>query len=142
MKGKAGSGKLTKPTQLKALEDNYQKGSRNKNKQVVFEEEADDESEDEALVLAHIEPPSLWKIREVPYVDVPSLTPVVRKDRPRPKETEGPMYTTCAPIEKEEFGQEVLEEVLNASLDVTVRQLLGTALSVRKELIKQLAKVR
>ena len=38
--------------------------------------------------------------------------------------------------------QEVLKEVLNASLDVTVHQLLGTAPSVRKELIKQLAKVR
>ena len=142
MKGKAGSGKLTKPTQPKAPEDNYQKGSRNKNKQVVFEEEADDESEEEAPAFAHIGPPSSRKIREVPYVDVPSLTPVVRADRPRPKETEGPAYTTRAPIEKEEFGQEVLEEVLNASLDVTVRQLLGTAPSVRKELIKQLAKVR
>ena len=52
------------------------------------------------------------------------------------------MYTTCAPIEKEELGQEVLEEVLNASLDVTVRQLLGTAPSIRKELIKQIDKVR
>ena len=142
MKGKAGSGKLTKPTQLKAPEDNYQKGSRNKNKQVVFEEEADDESEEEAPAFARIGSPSLRKIREVPYVDIPSLTPVMRADRPRPKETEGPMYTTCTPIEKEEFGQEVLQEVLNASLDVTVRQLLGTALSVRKELIKQLAKVR
>ena len=89
-----------------------------------------------------IGPPSSWKIREVPYVDVPSLTPVVQADRLRPKETEGPMYTTHVLIEKEEFGQEVLEEVLNASLDVTVRQLLGTAPSVRKELIKQLAKVR
>jgi len=75
-------------------------------------------------------------------VDVPSLTPVVRADRPRPKEIEGPAYTTRAPIEKEELGQEMLEEVLNASLDVTVRQLLGTAPSIRKELIKQLAKVQ
>ena len=84
MKGKAGSGKLTKPTQLKAPEDNYQKGSRNKNKQVIFEE-ADDESEEEAPAFARIGPLSLRKIREVPYVDVPSLTPVVRADRPRPK---------------------------------------------------------
>ncbi len=67
---------------------------------------------------------------------------MVRADRPRPKETEGPAYTTRAPIEKEELGQEVLEEMLSASLDVTVRQLLGTAPSVRKELMKQLAKVR
>jgi len=52
------------------------------------------------------------------------------------------VYTTRAPIEKEELGQEVLEEILSASLDVTVRQLLGTAPSVRKELMKQLAKVR
>ena len=123
------------------MEDNYQKGSRNKNKQVIFEE-ADDESEEEAPAFVRIGPLSLRKIREVPYVDVPSLTPVVRADRPRPKETEGPAYTTRVPIEKEEFGQEVLEEVLNASLDVIVRQLLGTAPSVRKELIKQLVKVR
>ena len=100
------------------MEDNYQKGSRNKNKQVVFEEEADDESEEEAPAFVCIGPPSLQKIREVLYVDVPSLTPVVRTDRPRPKETEGPTYTTHVPIEKEEFGQEVLEEVLNTSLDV------------------------
>src|SRR6266446_7624463 len=143
MKEKAGSGNLTKPTQPKAPEDNYQKGSKNKNKQVAFEDEdeADDESE-EAPAPARIGPPTSRKIRELPYVNVPSLTPVVRADRPRPKETEGPTYTTCAPIEKEELGQEVLEEILSASLDVTVRQLLGTAPSVRKELMKQLAKVR
>ena len=144
MKGKAGSGKLTKPAQPKAPEDNYQKGSKNKNKQVAFEDEdeADDESEEEAPAPARIGPPTSRKIRELPYVNVPSLTPVVRADRPKPKETEGPAYTTRAPIEKEELGQEVLEEILSASLDVTVRQLLGTAPSVRKELMKQLAKVR
>ena len=142
MKGKAGSGKLTKPAQPKAPEDNYHKGSKYKKKQVAFEEEYTDDSEDEAPTPARIGPPSARKIRELPYVDVPSLTPVVRADRPRPKEIEGPAYTTRAPIEKEELGQEMLEEVLNASLDVTVRQLLGTAPSIRKELIKQLAKVR
>ena len=63
-------------------------------------------------------------------------------DRPRPKENDGPVYTTCALIEKEELGQEVLEEMLNASLDVTVHQLLGTAPTIRKELMKQLAKVQ
>jgi hypothetical protein len=117
MKGKAGSGKLTKPTQPKAPEDNYQKGSKFKNKQVAFEDEdeADDESEEEAPVPARIGPPPSRKIRELPYVDVPSLTPVVRADRPRPKENDGPAYTTRAPIEKEELGQEVLEEMLNAS---------------------------
>jgi len=144
MKGKAGSGKLTKPTQPKAPEDNYQKGSKFKNKQVAFEDEdeADDESEEEEPTPARIGPPSSRKIRELPYVDVPSLPPVVRADRPRPKENDGPAYTTRAPIEKEELGQEVLEEMLNASLDVTVRQLLGTAPTIRKELMKQLAKVR
>ena len=144
MKGKAGSGNLTKPAQPKAPEDNYQKGSKNKNKRVAFEDEdeADDESEEEAPAPARIGPPTSRKIRELPYVNVPSLTPVVRADRPKPKETEGPAYTTRAPIEKEELGQEVLEEILSASLDVTVRQLLGTAPSVRKELMKQLAKVR
>jgi hypothetical protein len=144
MKGKAGSGKLTKPTQPKAPEDNYQKGSKFKNKQVAFEDEveADDESEEETPTPARIGPPSSRKIRELPYVDVPSLTPVVRADRPRPKENDGPAYTTRAPIEKEELGQEVLEEMLNASLDVMVRQLLGTAPTIRKELMKQLAKVR
>ena len=144
MKGKAGSGNLTKPAQPKAPEDNYQKGSKNKNKRVAFEDEdeADDESEEEAPAPARIGPPTSRKIRELPYVNVPSLTPVVRADRPRPKETEGPAYTTRAPIEKEELGQEVLEEILSASLDVTVRQLLGTTPSVRKELMKQLAKVR
>ena len=144
MKGKAGSGKLTKPTQPKALEDNYQKRSKFKNKQVAFEDkdEADDESEEETPMPAHIGPPSLRKIQELPYVDVPSLTPVMRTDRPRPKENDGPAYTTCAPIEKEELGQEVLEEMLNASLDVTVHQLLGTAPTIRKELMKQLAKVQ
>src|SRR6266436_7894218 len=121
MKGKAGSGKLTKPAQPKAPEDNYQKGSKNKNKRVAFEDEdeADDESEEEAPAPACIGPPTSRKIRELPYVNVPSLTPVVRADRPRPKETEGPAYTTRAPIEKEELGQEVLEEMLSASLDVT-----------------------
>src|SRR6266446_6734310 len=144
MKGKAGSGNLTKPAQPKAPEDNYQKGSKNKNKRVAFEDEdeADDESEEEAPAPARIGPPTSRKIRELPYVNVPSLTPVVRADRPKPKETEGPAYTTRAPIEKEELGQEVLEEILSASLDVTVRQLLGTAPSVRKELMKQLAKVQ
>jgi len=144
MKGKAGSGNLTKPAQPKAPEDNYQKGSKNKNKRVAFEDEdeADDESEEEAPAPARIGPPTSRKIRELPYVNVPSLTPVVRADRPKPKETEGPAYTTHAPIEKEELGQEVLEEILSASLDVTVRQLLGTAPSVRKELMKQLAKVQ
>jgi hypothetical protein len=92
MKGKAGSGKLTKPTQPKAPEDNYQKGSKFKNKQVAFEDEdeADDESEEETPTPARIGPPSSRKIRELPYVDVPSLTPVVRADRPRPKEMMGP----------------------------------------------------
>src|SRR6266699_6502217 len=144
MKGKAGSGNLTKPAQPKAPEDNYQKGSKNKNKRVAFEDEdeADDESEEEAPAPACIGPPTSRKIRELPYVNVPSLTPVVRADRTRPKETEGPAYTTRAPIEKEELGQEVLEEILSASMDVTVRQLLGTAPSVRKELMKQLARVR
>src|SRR6266702_8071748 len=102
MKGKAGSGKLTKPAQPKAPEANYQKGSKNKNKQVAFEDEdeADDESEEEAPAPAHIGPPTSRKIRELPYVNVPSLTPVVRADRPRPKETEGPAYTTRARSEE------------------------------------------
>jgi len=58
MKGKAGSGKLTKPTQPKAPEDNYHKGSKYKKKQVVFEEEYTYDSEDEAPMPAHIGPPS------------------------------------------------------------------------------------
>ena len=47
MKGKAGSGKVTKPTQPKALEDNYHKGSKQKGKQVAFVEDVEEDSEDE-----------------------------------------------------------------------------------------------
>jgi len=142
MMGIAGSRKVTKPTQPKAPEDSHAKGSKIKTKQVTFEDEDTDESEDEDPAPARTGPPTSKKVRELPYVDVPPLRQVVRADKPRPAEKDGPAYTTRAPIEKEELGQEVLEEVLNASLDVTVRQLLGTAPSIRKELIKQIAKVR
>lgn len=144
MKGIAGSRKVTNPTQPKAPEDSHQKGSKYKTKQVAFEDEdeADDESEDEVPVPARTGPPPSKKARELPYVDVPPLTRVVRADKPRPTEKEGPSYTTRAPIEKEELGQDLLEEMLNASLDVTIRQLLGTAPGIRKGLIKQIAKVR
>jgi hypothetical protein len=141
MKGKAGNGKITKPIYPKAPEDNYQNGSKQKGKRVSFVEE-EDISEDDEPAPARIGPPSTRKIRELPYVDVPPLTPVVRADRPRPTNIEGPAYTTRAPIEKEGLGQEMLEEILSASLDVTVGQLLGSAPSIRKELIKQIAKVR
>jgi len=115
-----------------------------KAKQVTFvDEDGDaDESEDDNPVPARIGPPTLKKVRELPYVNVPPLSRVVRADKPRPTEKDGPSYTTRMLIEKEELRQEVLEEVLNASLDVTVRQLLGTAPGIRKELIKHLAKVR
>jgi len=143
MMGKAGSRKITKPTEPKAPEDSTAKGKM-KAKQVTFEEDDGDtdESEDDDPAPARTGPPTSKKVRELPYVDVPPLSRVVRADKPRPTEKDGPSYTTRAPIEKEELGQEVLEEVLNASLDVTVRQLLGTAPGIRKELIKHLAKVR
>jgi hypothetical protein len=140
MKGKAGSGRLTKPTQPKAPEDNYQKGSRQKGKSVAIEED-DVKNEDEPVPVC-IGPPSTRRIRELPYVDVPPLSRVERADRPKPTMVEGPSYTMRAPIEKEGLGNELLEEILNASLDVTVGQLLGSAPGIRKEMLKQLAKTR
>jgi hypothetical protein len=140
MKGKAGSGKLTKPTQPKAPEDNYHKGSKQKGKSVAFEDDGD-ESDVEPMP-ARIGPPSARKIRELPYVDVPPLSRVERADRPKPAMVEGPSYTTRAPIEKEGLGNELLEEILSASLDVTVGQLLGSAPGIRKEMLRQLAKTR
>ena len=103
MKGKAGSGKVTKPAQLKAPEDNYHKGSKQKGKLVAFVEDVEDNSEDEqepvriGLLLTQ-------KIRELPYVNVPPLTPVMWADRLRPIAVEGPAYTTHTPIEKEGLG--------------------------------------
>ena len=141
MKGKAGSGKVTKPTQPKALEDNYHKGSKQKGKQVGFVEDVEDDSEDEQEPVC-IGLLSTQKIRELPHVNVPPLTLVVQADRQRPIAVEGPAYTTCAPIEKEGLGQEILKEILSALFDVTIGQLLGSAPGVRKELLEQLAKVR
>lgn len=139
MKGKAGSRKITKPTQPKAPEDSTVLGTPMKVVRVVSIE---DEEQDRDLASARANPSTPKKIRELPYVDVPLLSRVVREDKTRPMAKEGPSYANRAPIEKDELGQEVLEELLNASLDVTVRQLLGTAPGVRKELIKQIAKVR
>ena len=82
------------------------------------------------------------RVRELPYVDVPSLTKVVRADRPRPTEKEGPAYITCAPVEQDDLGQEILEEILRAPLDMTIGQILGASPVVRKELGKRITKVR
>jgi len=64
---------------------------KNKNKRVAFEDEdeADDESEEEAPAPACIGPPTSRKIRELPYVNVPSLTPVVQADRQGLKKRKG-----------------------------------------------------
>lgn len=139
--GKAGNRKLTAPIEPKAPEDNYHKGyKRSSNQRAVVEEESSDE-EPVSIPKARIGPP-VGKRKELPYVDVPPLTTVTRADRPRPVATAGPAYTTRAPVEKEELGKEMIDEILNAPLDVTIGQLLGSAPNVRKELIKQLAKVR
>ena len=47
-----------------------------------------------------------------------------------------------APIEQNNLGQEILEEILRAPLDMTIGQILGASPVVRKELGKQIAKVR
>jgi len=75
-------------------------------------------------------------------VDVPPLTKVVRADRPRQIEKESPAYITRAPIEQNNLSQDILEEILRAPLDMTVGQILGTSPVVRKELGRQIAKVR
>jgi len=82
------------------------------------------------------------RVRELPYVDVPPLTKVVRADKPRPTEKESPAYITCAPVEQDNLGQEILEEILKAPLDMTIGQILGASPVVRKELARQIAKVR
>ena len=139
--GKAGNRKLTVPIQPKAPEDNYQKGQKKVNKYAAVVEEESDDDEPVPTRQARTGPP-VDKRRELPYADVPPLTTVTRTDKPRPVATTGPAYTTRAPIEKEELGKEMIEGILNAPLDVTIGQLLGSAPNVRKELIKQLAKVR
>ena len=75
-------------------------------------------------------------------MDVPPLTRVVREDRPKPTEKEAQAYVTRAPIEQESLGQDILEEILKASLNMTIGQVLGVSPGVRKELGKQIAKVR
>lgn len=75
-------------------------------------------------------------------MDVPPLTKVVRVDRPRQVEKESPAYITRAPIEQNNLGQDILEEILRAPLDMTVGQILGASPVVRKELGRQIAKVR
>jgi len=75
-------------------------------------------------------------------VDVPPLTKVVRADRPRQIEKESLAYITRAPIEQNNLGQDILEEILRAPLDMTVGQILGASPVVRKELGRQIAKVR
>jgi len=139
--GKAGNRKFTAPIQPKAPEDSYQKGTNKTNKYAAVVEDDSDEEEPVSTPPARIGPP-VGKRRELPYADVPPLTTVTRTDKPRPVTTTGPAYTTRAPIEKEELGKEMIDEILNAPLDVTIGQLLGSAPNVRKELIKQLAKVR
>ena len=75
-------------------------------------------------------------------MDVPPLTKVVRADRPRQIEKESLAYITRAPIEQNNLGQDILEEILRAPLDMTVGQILGASPVVRKELGRQIAKVR
>ena len=75
-------------------------------------------------------------------MDVPPLTKVVRADRPRQIEKESPAYITRAPIEQNNLSQDILEEILRAPLDMTVGQILGASPVVRKELGRQIAKVR
>jgi len=82
------------------------------------------------------------RVRALPYVDVPSLTKVVCTDRPRPTEKEGPAYITRAPVEQDDLGQEILEEILKAPLDMTIGQILGASPVVRKELGRRINKVR
>ena len=83
----------------------------------------------------------MQRVRELPYVDVPSLTKVVHADKPRPTEKEGPAYITRAPVEQDDLGQEILEEILKAPLDMTIGQILGTSPVVRKELGRRITKV-
>ena len=82
------------------------------------------------------------RVRELPYVDVPPLTKVVCEDRSKPPEKENLAYVTRAPIEQNTLGQDILEEILKASLNMTIGQVLGASPAVRKELGKQITKVR
>jgi len=75
-------------------------------------------------------------------VEVPPLTKVVRADRPRQVEKESPAYITRAPIEQNNLSQDILAEILRAPLDMTVGQILGASPGIRKELGRQIAKVR
>lgn len=80
MKGKAGSRKITKPTQPKAPEDSTVLGTPMKVVRVVSVE---DEEQDRDLASARANPLTPKKIRELPYVDVPPLSRVVREDKTR-----------------------------------------------------------
>jgi hypothetical protein len=143
MKGKAGSRKITQPTRPKAPEDrNFKSVKKNINQPVAEAESESEEEEPRPKPRAKTVQEPEKRIRELPYVDVPPLTRISRADRPRTVENTGPAYVTRAPVEKDNLTKEILEEILSATLDVTIAQVLGTAPNVRKELVKKLAKVR
>lgn len=87
---------------------------------------------------------------ELPYIDVPPLTTVVRPNGTsvptqsfeKEKEKPGPAYKTQAPIESEADYERVFKEMLDLTMPVTLRGLIGGSPNLRDFLKKSLTKVR
>lgn len=98
-----------------------------------------------ALAKAVVDVP---RSKELPYVEVPPLKQVARpvntpkpsagEDPPRP----GPAYKTRAPVEEEADSGKILDDIMEMSVSVPLRSLLGSAPNVTNALKKKITKAR
>lgn len=88
------------------------------------------------------------KPRELPYVSVPPLPSVYRKTtEAKTSDTSvpvrlGPAYKSRAPVEDVADPEGVLEEILDMSVSVPLKNLLGNAPNIREALKKNISKTR
>ena len=85
------------------------------------------------------------RVPELPFLGVPSLTTVTRKPTEETQlaaEKTGPAYKNRAPVEEEADPETVLEEILDLSVSVPLKSLLGNAPSIREALKKNITKAR
>jgi hypothetical protein len=153
MKGATSSDRSTKPTVLRAPEDNSnfsQKAIVRNGKRMEVSLPARAESSSRKLTTARVDElelkdsnPNKNKDPELPLIKVPPLPEVVRQDVPRlDNNKDEPAYKNIAPLEIPGLTDQILKRVLDAPLHATVGEILGLSDKMRKGIIKESSKIR